>query len=65
VFVHLFGELVKRPDREGFWRDVAKLCRIRHENINLFMGACTVAPNLAVITRLVHNRSLVVAFNNQ
>ncbi|XP_070173695.1 uncharacterized protein [Littorina saxatilis] len=58
VFVHLFGELVKRPDREGFWRDVAKLCRIRHENINLFMGACTMAPNLAVITSFVTGKSL-------
>ncbi|KAK7459713.1 hypothetical protein BaRGS_00038949, partial [Batillaria attramentaria] len=58
VFVHLFGELVKRPDREGFWRDVAKLCRIRHENINLFMGACTMAPNLAVITSSVTGKSL-------
>ncbi|XP_076443991.1 uncharacterized protein LOC143282277 [Babylonia areolata] len=58
VFVHLFGELVKRPDREGFWRDVAKLCRIRHENINLFMGACTVPPNLAVITSFVTGKSL-------
>ncbi|XP_025078176.1 kinase suppressor of Ras 2-like isoform X2 [Pomacea canaliculata] len=58
VYVHLFGELVKRPDREGFWRDVAKLCRIRHENINLFMGACTMAPNLAVITSFIAGKSL-------
>ncbi|KAL8606451.1 hypothetical protein ACOMHN_015540 [Nucella lapillus] len=58
VFVHLFGELVERPDREGFWRDVAKLCRIRHENINLFMGACTITPHLAVITSFVTGKSL-------
>ncbi|XP_046358859.1 serine/threonine-protein kinase B-raf-like [Haliotis rufescens] len=49
VTIHLFGDK-KGDETDVFWSDLTKLCRIRHENINLFMGACTLPPNRAVIT---------------
>ncbi|XP_034325584.2 kinase suppressor of Ras 2-like [Crassostrea angulata] len=36
-------------DTSDFWNKVRKLCRIRHENLVLFMGACLEECHLAII----------------
>lgn len=35
---------------QEFWNEVVMLSSIRHENIELFMGACMTPPHLAVVT---------------
>ncbi|KAK6188544.1 hypothetical protein SNE40_004701 [Patella caerulea] len=56
VTVHLFSG---RDDvTDTFWMNLTKLCRIRHENIILFMAACTEPPDLAVITSFHRGTSL-------
>ncbi|KJE96244.1 hypothetical protein CAOG_08997 [Capsaspora owczarzaki ATCC 30864] len=42
----------------AFRREVAVLRRIRHENIVLFMGASTVFPNFAIVTKFCEGESL-------
>ncbi|XP_055867839.1 kinase suppressor of Ras 2-like isoform X1 [Biomphalaria glabrata] len=57
VVVHVFGKL-RQKDKDAFWANLGKLCRIRHENIILFMAACTSQPNLAVVTCSPQGKSL-------
>ncbi|BFY98065.1 hypothetical protein BsWGS_01105 [Bradybaena similaris] len=57
VIVHVFGKL-RQKDKDAFWANLNKLCRIRHENIMLFMAACTSQPNLAVVTCNPQGKSL-------
>ncbi|CAG5134663.1 unnamed protein product, partial [Candidula unifasciata] len=57
VIVHVFGKL-RQKDKDAFWANLNKLCRIRHENIILFMAACTSQPNLAVVTCNPQSKSL-------
>ncbi|XP_062516511.1 kinase suppressor of Ras 1-like [Corticium candelabrum] len=37
-------------DVQEFWKEVSVLSSIRHENIELFMGACMKPPHLAIVT---------------
>ncbi|XP_065837192.1 kinase suppressor of Ras 1-like [Oscarella lobularis] len=37
-------------DLDEFWREAIVWSSIRHENIELFMGACVTPPHLAIIT---------------
>eukprot|EP01137_Pigoraptor_chileana_P002970 Opistho-2@42510 len=46
------------PQLAAFRREVGVLRRIRHENVVLFMGACTTAPHLAIVTRYCEGPSL-------
>lgn len=41
-----------------FKREVATLPKLRHENLVLFMGACTKPPDLAIVTQLSKGESL-------
>ncbi|XP_067935611.1 kinase suppressor of Ras 1-like [Watersipora subatra] len=41
-----------------FWEEVKKMSRIRHENIALFMGACTSPGNLALVTGVCMGNTL-------
>ncbi|KAL5112976.1 Kinase suppressor of Ras 2 [Taenia crassiceps] len=42
----------------SFKREVATLPKLRHENLVLFMGACTKPPDLAIVTQLSKGESL-------
>ncbi|XP_041367513.1 raf homolog serine/threonine-protein kinase-like [Gigantopelta aegis] len=57
VTVHLFGGM-QSSETSTFWCNLTKLYRIRHENVILFMGACTDPPNMAVITSMPKGMSL-------
>ncbi|XP_062574367.1 kinase suppressor of Ras 2-like [Saccostrea cucullata] len=46
VNIHNYHAVFEADD---FWNKVRKLCRIRHENLVLFMGACLEECNLAII----------------
>ncbi|XP_056021785.1 kinase suppressor of Ras 1-like isoform X3 [Ostrea edulis] len=46
VNIHSFDAVSESDD---FWNKVRKLCRIRHENLLLFMGACLEECHLAII----------------
>ena len=37
---------------EAFKKEVATFSKTRHENLILFMGACTIPPKLAIVTSL-------------
>ncbi len=37
---------------DAFKREVVTLHKLRHENLVLFMGACTKLPDLAIVTQL-------------
>lgn len=41
----------------SFKREVVTLPKLRHENLVLFMGACTKPPDLAIVTQLSKVRS--------
>ncbi|ESP05644.1 hypothetical protein LOTGIDRAFT_228139 [Lottia gigantea] len=56
VTVHVFQD--KDDVTDTFWKNLTKLCRIRHENIILFMAACTKSPDLAVVTSYHRGTSL-------
>mmetsp|Transcript_6895 Transcript_6895/g.14210 ORF Transcript_6895/g.14210 Transcript_6895/m.14210 type:complete len:1258 (-) Transcript_6895:1935-5708(-) len=43
---------------EEFQREIGVLCRLRHPNILLFMGACTKPPNLMIITEFMARGTL-------
>lgn len=37
---------------DAFKREVVTLHKLRHDNLVLFMGACTTLPDLAIVTQL-------------
>ncbi|KAL5004261.1 hypothetical protein ScPMuIL_017717 [Solemya velum] len=57
VAIHCFRN-PEDNDAKSFWSSVSKLCRIRHENVALFMGACVEAQHLAVVTSMQSGVSL-------
>ncbi|KAK7081011.1 hypothetical protein SK128_003782, partial [Halocaridina rubra] len=57
VMIHTFDGSDATTERR-FWDLVGSLSMIRHENIVLFMGACMVPPNLAIVTGVRRGKSL-------
>ncbi|XP_071537486.1 uncharacterized protein [Panulirus ornatus] len=57
VMIHTFDGSDPTTERR-FWELVSSLSMIRHENIVLFMGACMVPPNLAIVTGVRRGMSL-------
>ncbi|XP_068207353.1 kinase suppressor of Ras 2-like [Palaemon carinicauda] len=57
VMIHTFDGSDPTTERR-FWDLVGSLSMIRHENIVLFMGACMVPPNLAIVTGVRRGMSL-------
>ena len=53
VCQHLTSDVVKE-----FRAEVAVLSALRHPNVILFMGACTVSPHLCIVTELAPRGSL-------
>lgn len=51
VLIYAYRQNTTDADVKDFLKDVAKLSRIRHENVCLFMGACLQPPNLVIVTR--------------
>lgn len=43
---------------QEFKAEVSIMKRLKHPNIVLFMGACTKAPNLSIVTQFVPRGSL-------
>lgn len=48
-----------------FSAEVLMLAALRHPNVCLFMGACMVPPNRAIVTELVTRGSLWEALRDQ
>ncbi|XP_069946514.1 kinase suppressor of Ras 1-like [Cherax quadricarinatus] len=57
VMIHTFDGSDATTERR-FWELVSSLSMIRHENIVLFMGACMLPPNLAIVTGVRRGMSL-------
>ncbi|KAL3866085.1 hypothetical protein ACJMK2_043423 [Sinanodonta woodiana] len=57
VLIHYFGTLEKE-ENEHFMSDVRTMCRIRHENIALFVGACAEPSRMLIVTSVNHGKSL-------
>lgn len=57
VMIHTFDGKDATTEKR-FWELVGSLSLIRHENIVLFMGACLVPPNLAIVTGVRRGMSL-------
>jgi len=49
---------------EEFVKEVKVMCRIRHPNVVLFMGACTDPGHLAIVTELLPKGSLETLLKN-
>eukprot|EP00252_Welwitschia_mirabilis_P013493 TRINITY_DN2967_c0_g1_i2.p1 TRINITY_DN2967_c0_g1~~TRINITY_DN2967_c0_g1_i2.p1 ORF type:complete len:803 (+),score=144.44 TRINITY_DN2967_c0_g1_i2:233-2641(+) len=43
---------------EDFYNEISVLCRLRHPNVILFLGACTRPPHLSLVTEYMHLGSL-------
>ncbi|CAI5505345.1 unnamed protein product, partial [Closterium sp. Naga37s-1] len=54
----LWEQDAKPEDTEDFYNEIALLSRLRHPNVILFMGACTVPPHLSMVTEYMHMGSL-------
>ena len=46
------------PVLQEFRAEVSIMKRLKHPNVVLFMGACTRAPNLSIVTQFVPRGSL-------
>ncbi|XP_034705951.1 serine/threonine-protein kinase EDR1-like isoform X3 [Vitis riparia] len=46
-----------------FKREVRIMCRLRHPNVVLFMGAVTRPPNLSIITEFLPSKSFGLNWN--
>lgn len=47
-----------------FIREVGLLLKLRHPNVILFMGACTVPPDLCIVMEFAANGSLYAVLRN-
>ncbi|KAK9810078.1 hypothetical protein WJX72_004440 [[Myrmecia] bisecta] len=61
----LFDQQMSEKTLEAFKGEVAIVKRLKHPNITLFLGACTVAPNLCIVTEYLPRGSLFDMLHRQ